>query len=163
MRLTGKLCLWVIWNNRRDHKDTDWTPVVEFAGHVVECFDDEHGRREVLNVASGRSREQFNPRSTKCVKQASLRISKSNLQCLQAQSPSMIILSRTCLPRALSIAHARVCTSKAVAELPNPEAALLWIALLLCLPRRTCDEKLLQIMAVKPQAVPFSLPSICTV
>jgi hypothetical protein len=46
-RLTGELCLGIIWNNRSDYEDTDWTSVVEFAGHVVKCFGDEHGGGEI--------------------------------------------------------------------------------------------------------------------
>jgi hypothetical protein len=53
MRHTGKLCLWIVWDDRRYHKDTDWSPVVELAGYVMECFGDEHGGIEVFDVTSG--------------------------------------------------------------------------------------------------------------
>jgi hypothetical protein len=45
--LTWKLGLGIVWNYRGNHEDTDRTPVVEFAGHVVECFGDEHDRGEM--------------------------------------------------------------------------------------------------------------------
>ena len=42
---TWKLGLWVIWDDRCDHKDPDWFSVVELAGHIMMSFGDQHGGR----------------------------------------------------------------------------------------------------------------------
>jgi hypothetical protein len=45
-----KLGLGVVWHDRSDHKDPNRFTVVEFAGHVMMSFGDQHGGKRRMRI-----------------------------------------------------------------------------------------------------------------